>query len=329
MTRRMTGQVVAATMTAALLAGIFPARAGEDTMDARWRISVMGGWLDYEGDEPVKDTALGALAIGVDLSPRWTLEGVLEYCPELKSSYRRDWASGERISRLSESAGRDLSETSAIRVSLDGLLHLMPERRLDPYLAAGVGLAAYGDDIDPRYEPLVRAGAGLFANINPTWALRLDCRVIVAGTDTEANLITTAGLVFRPGAVYAAPPATVYAASPATEEVKVFVLNLNFDPGQSEIKSEYRSELDVVGRFLDTRSGAKARIEGHEQASEGTGEDAAQTLSEQRAVAVRDYLRDNWKIRATRMNAVGFGTTRPLNIPGQGNERIEVYVTAP
>ncbi len=317
-----------ATLSVAILLLAVHARAQETNGGAyRWRVSAMGGQISYEGDEAVRDAALGAVLIGYALSPRWTLEGVIESTPELKSNYRRDWATLERISRLSEDIGRDRSRTAAWRFALDGLMHLAPSRRIDPYLAAGVGVVAYAHDFGQRHEPLLRAGAGLFANLTPRWALRLDCRAVLAGLDTEVNLVTTVGAVFRLGDE--APRRTGdFVAAPDFETVRMFELNLNFDPGKWEIKPEYRSELDVIGRLLETRPGARARIEGHEQVDDESDEEAAQFLSEKRAGAVRDYLLDDWNLRASRVTATGLGITRPKNdlVPSR---RIEVYVTTP
>jgi OOP family OmpA-OmpF porin len=319
--------MAATTIMAALLLAAMPAGAQESDQAHRWHISVLGGGIDFEGDEPLDDALLGTLALGYDLSPRWTLEGVVEYCPELESTYRHDWATGERISRLGESAGRDLTETSALRFAVDGLLHLAPGRRFDPYLAAGLGIAAYENDFDERYETLLRAGGGLFANLSDRWALRLDSRAVVTGTDTEVNLVTTAGLVFSFGGAAAATGD--YVAAPAFEAVKKFVLYLNFDPGKAEIKSEYRSELDVIGRLLESNSRAKAWIEGHEKAGEAGAEQESLLLSGQRAQAVGDYLKANWGIRAARLTIAGLGTTRPAEGPAAASERIEVHVTLP
>lgn len=318
------GCMAAATITATLLLAAMPAGAQERDQAHRWHISVMGGGIDFEGDEPLNDAWLGALAIGYDLSPRWTLEGVVAFYPELNSSYRRDWATGERISRLSEAAGRDLKETSSLRFAVDGLLHLAPGRRIDPYLAAGLGIAVYEHDFDERYEPLLRAGGGLFANLSDRWALRLDSRAVITGSDTEVNLVTTAGVVFSFGGA-----ASDYVAAPAFETVRTFVLYLHFDPGKAEIKSEYRSELDVIGRLLESNSRATARIEGHEQAGEATADQDALLLSGQRAQAVCDYLKANWGIRARRLSVAGLGTTRPAEGPAAASERIEVHVTLP
>ncbi len=319
-----TAQHLQAAAIAVLILAHYPLgiSAGEST--EAWRISILGGGIHFEGDEPVTDAALGAIGIGYDVSPRWTLEGLLSYAPEVKSSYRSDWATGERISRLSERAGRDLEKTSALHLSIDGLMHLAPARRLNPYLAIGAGFVSYEHTFDRSYEPMFRIGGGLFFHLSERWALRLDSRVLMAGTDSEFNTVTTAGLTFRsqPYPQYAAS----YAAEPVT--IRTFELYLNFDPGQSVIKPEYRSELDVIGRLLEQQSKATALIEGHEQAGENDEQQALE-LTTRRAEAVQDYLQYSWKIRRKRLNAIGIGTARPNPAPERSSERITVTVSLP
>ncbi len=341
----MNKRVVSGVVSLFVLSGCLSVQGGAESGNTgRWHIGVAGGYVDLEGDEPLKDGAVGALSVGYGLSRRWTIEGVLEVCPELKSSYRTDWETGERISRLSEAAGRELAETSATRLSVDLLLQLAPDARVAPYLAAGLGVAVYENDFDRRVEPVTRVGAGFFVNLDPNWALRFDGRVAITGEDSEFNLIATAGLVFRLGdrrggslaSVLAPSAVALDTAGPVAEPVveaapvvRLFVLNLNFEPGASDIKAEYRSELDVIGRLLDTRPGATARIEGHAQPGAVADEGEARVLSEKRAGAVRDYLAANWAIRPSRMQADGFGTSRPGGDPALSGERIEVYVTLP
>jgi len=341
----MNKRVVSGVVSLSVLAGCLVVQSRAESGNAgRWHIGVAGGYIGHEGDEPLKDGALGALSVGYGLSRHWTIEGVLEVCPELKTSYRTDWETGERISRLSEASGRDLAETSAIRLSVDALLQLAPDARVAPYLAAGLGVAVYENDFDRRVEPVARAGAGVFVNLDPNWALRFDGRAAVTGEDSEFNLIATAGLVFRlgghRGGSMASDPAPSAAASglaaPVAEPVaeaapvvRLFVLNLNFEPGAWDIKAEYRSELDVIGRLLDTRPGATARIEGHDRPGAVADEGEARALSEKRAGAVRDYLEANWGVPPSRMQTHGFGTSRPGGDPALSGERIEVYVTFP
>ena len=305
----------------------FQVRAEEAGQENHWFISMMGGYIYFENDEAVRDAALSTLGVGYDLSPRWTLESVVEYCPKLKTSYHQNGA-GNSVSHLSEEVGHNLTETASIRFALDSLLHIAPKNRIDPYLAAGLGCAAYQDDVNDRCEPLLRVGGGLFANLTKRWALRFDSRVIFAGSNPDINLITSVGLVCRFGAK-PIHPKTVFVAPPIAKNVNVFDLNLNFDPGKWDIKPEYLSELNVIGRLLEKQLDSKAHIEGYELADTKTDEKTAQVLSEKRAGAVRDYLQSKWNIRAARMISVGLGTSQSKSDSGQTTQRIKVFITAP
>ena len=300
-------------------------RADSTAHNPGWHVGVTGGWINYEGDEPVRDAFQAGLLVGYRFSPLWTLEGVVEVAPELKSNTRPELGTGAPISRLGEQAGRDLSRTSAIRFSLDALRHLTSGGPVNPYLAAGLGVVSHKDDLDPRHEPLVRLGGGLLAPLWSYASLRLDGRVLISGADTEVNFVATAGLVFHADGGAGLAPVVVS----GPEYVKKFDLNLNFDPGKWDIKPEYRSELDAIGRFLESQPGARARIEGHEADDGNLAGMEVQPLSENRAGAVRDYLVKDWGIRVSRVRADGFGVTRPASEGGEPTRRIEVYVTVP
>ena len=84
---------------------------------------------------------------------------------------------------------------------------------------------------------------------------------------------------------------------------------------------------EFMARFPNT----KAVIEGHTSAV-GT-ESYNQSLSEQRAAAVRQLLVDQYQVGAERLTSVGYGETRlldPSNTPEASriNRRIEAKVTA-
>ena len=44
-----------------------------------WYISLNAGAIRFEGDEAVEDGFCGSLRLGYDYSPRWTVEGVVNY----------------------------------------------------------------------------------------------------------------------------------------------------------------------------------------------------------------------------------------------------------
>ncbi|MDA0577784.1 MAG: OmpA family protein [Verrucomicrobia bacterium] len=111
------------------------------------------------------------------------------------------------------------------------------------------------------------------------------------------------------------------------DDLMVFELQFDYEPDDWKIKSEYYSEIAVIGNLLKEDPTAKARIEGHVDV---TARDPL-ALSEQRAEAVHDALVTDWGIDPTRLTAVGYSTSRPKgpNLPPAGNsinERVEVYL---
>lgn len=82
-----------------------------------------------------------------------------------------------------------------------------------------------------------------------------------------------------------------------------------FDTDSARIRSESLPTLDQVAALLSSESGWKISIEGH---TDSTGTAAHnQTLSEERAGAVRAYLVSKG-IAAARLGSAGFGQSRPV-----------------
>lgn len=437
---------------AILLTAWMNAASQENRPAYPWHFGVSAGVIDFEGDEAVRDSFLTSLHVGRDVSERLTLEGVLSFVPELDEDFRWDWRTARRVSRLEEKAGLGEHETHSIRLALDGLYHLLPGQRLDPYVAAGAEAIWYADDFGDQWEPAVRAGAGVMYHLSGGWALRVDGRTMLAGADTEVNSTLTMGICWTPGgrradwtggagagtpAGVGRPPATTSVTSavpqvvpPAVPPVQVppdadrdglkdaeetrlgtnprkadtdgdgltdaeevqryktdplnrdtdydgltdgdeiqkhrtdpldrdtddggvadghevieddtaplqkaddlqlFELRFQYDEGRWELKSEYFSELDAIGKILRADPKATARIEGHIDEKKEFTERQARTLTARRADAIEAYFRKNWKIEGRRLNAEGYGSSRPkaANRPEIGNpenRRIEIYI---
>lgn len=170
-----------------------PALAAERDLfaEAPWYVSGGAGYINYEGDAWVKDSLFLSVKAGYDFTPRVTLEMGLDLMPNLPANEFED--------------GRDSLEddTWGLRLGADTLFHLrnVDDMHWDPFLAAGVGLAYFGDELkNGDTELYFNAGGGLFYHFNDEWALRLDARTSVSGGDTEAGLILLAGLNWRWGA---------------------------------------------------------------------------------------------------------------------------------
>lgn len=102
--------------------------------------------------------------------------------------------------------------------------------------------------------------------------------------------------------------------------------NITFATGRYEIRSDFYGVLDSVAKVLAEFDQTAIKVSGH---TDSTGGDQLnQTLSEQRAASVRDYLirRD---VAAGRIQAYGYGPRYPVasNSTAEGraaNRRVEL-----
>jgi len=159
-----------------------------------------GGYL-FEGDQDFerRSRPTYGLGIGYNITERWGIEALFNFV-----------ADAERI----DTTGTK-HDVDGFVYRLEGLYHFMPENRLVPYLALGVGDITL--DSDPgRSESTFAAGygAGLKYFLSENVALRLDARHLIAfdqGIDeseqTDNNFLYTGGLVFLIGGEKPAPAA--------------------------------------------------------------------------------------------------------------------------
>ncbi|GAB6095051.1 hypothetical protein JCM14469_13030 [Desulfatiferula olefinivorans] len=104
---------------------------------------------------------------------------------------------------------------------------------------------------------------------------------------------------------------------------------LNFPSGKSEIEPKYFGLLTKVKKTFSMFKDCEVVIEGH---TDSLGSDAVnQRLSEERAEAVKHYFLANTGIAESRLNAIGYGETRPVATneteAGQAmNRRIDVVI---
>jgi len=87
-------------------------------------------------------------------------------------------------------------------------------------------------------------------------------------------------------------------------------LKVEFDTDKSVVKDKYREEIKRVADFMKQYPNTKATIEGH---TDSRASDAYNLrLSNDRANAVRDYLIKDFGVEASRLNAKGYGESRPI-----------------
>jgi outer membrane protein OmpA-like peptidoglycan-associated protein len=114
------------------------------------------------------------------------------------------------------------------------------------------------------------------------------------------------------------------------EKGRVATQGILFATGSARIRPESTPTLHEIGAMLQEHPDLAISIEGH---TDDVGDDASnQTLSEQRAAAVKAYLVDTFGIDAARLDTAGFGESKPA-IPDtspearQQNRRVELVRT--
>jgi len=118
------------------------------------------------------------------------------------------------------------------------------------------------------------------------------------------------------------------------DDLMFFELNMQFEDGKWEIRPEYFSDLDAIAAILNASDGATARIEGHDDWTDGRSARGSRRLTRRRAAAVTRYMETTWKVDGDRMESVGYGFDRPMgpNDPRDGNarnRRMEIYIRMP
>jgi outer membrane protein OmpA-like peptidoglycan-associated protein len=112
-----------------------------------------------------------------------------------------------------------------------------------------------------------------------------------------------------------------------TEKGRVATQGIYFDTGSDRIRPESTPTLKEIGAMLKDHPELKLTIEGHTD-NIGSAE-SNQTLSEKRAAAVRQVLVDSYQVDGGRLQAKGFGATKPAakNETPEGrqqNRRVEL-----
>ncbi|MDT3668794.1 MAG: OmpA family protein [Aromatoleum sp.] len=104
--------------------------------------------------------------------------------------------------------------------------------------------------------------------------------------------------------------------------------NITFDTNRADVKPQFQPVLGQLAQSIQQYPDTVVQVEGH---TDSTGAAAYnQTLSENRAGAVRSYL-IRQGVAANRLAAVGYGATRPVadnsSVAGRAqNRRVEVLI---
>lgn len=193
-------------------------------------------------------------------------------------------------------------------------------------IALGLGaLPAAAQDLAPGVQSLID-------ELRPEAGLRRGIRLPAAPAPAGTPLPTapqqgagSAGPPARPSQAAAAP----LGATTAPPGVAAVSLTVNFATGSARLTPQAEAVLDNLGRALssDQLAPFRFRVEGH---TDTVGSRALnQSLSEERANAVRSFLMRRHGIPAARLEAVGLGEQQPLVATGDEaaeprNRRVQV-----
>lgn len=125
-------------------------------------------------------------------------------------------------------------------------------------------------------------------------------------------------------------PVAVDEPEPMAEPVRV-ELDVKFDFDRAVVKQDSMGDIQNLADFMKQYGQTSTVVEGH---TDSVGTDAYnQRLSERRANAVRDVLVNQHGLDASRVDAVGYGESRPVadNSTEEGraiNRRVEAEVEA-
>lgn len=315
----------------ALLFTMLP-KAHAEVKAESFSLSPYIGGYTFIGKEHLETMPVYGLRAGYNFTRHFGLEAVFDYIS----------TEGERNSGI--------GDVDAYNYHLDMLYHFMPEARLVPYVAAGFGGQSReyegGDDMT---RPAFNYGVGAKYFLTEAMALRGDVRHLILRDDGETyhNLEYTVGMDFVFGGVKEAPAAAeaapapapvaeepplepVPAAEPAPGRYKYCVtLHGEYDINRAVIRDEDKEEIAVVGDFMKKYPTTTAVLEGHTD-NVGAPEYNLE-LSKRRAESVVDYLVKNYGIDRSRLEARGYGMSRPVapNTTDEGrqaNRRVEAII---
>lgn len=112
-------------------------------------------------------------------------------------------------------------------------------------------------------------------------------------------------------------------------DIVIRLIGLNFEVGQATIDTKNYRLLTKVQGAIRTYPDGKLLVEGH---TDSHGSDTANyALSQRRAEAVKEYLLANSKLDASKVDAIGYGETKPIanNETSAGrakNRRIDIVI---
>jgi len=193
-----------------------------------YSISPFVGGFWFEGNQDLKHRPVYGLRLGYDFTKNWGTEAVFDY---VDTKYNTTDTS-----------------TNVYNYRLEGLYHFMPDSKLVPFLAAGVGgmTINYRDETANKTRATFSSGAGLKYFLTDRLALRADVRHVLAFGSVYNNLEYALGLTFYFGGSKPAPaPVVKYEPKPEPKPEPKVEEVVKYEP-KPEPKPEPKVEEKVI-----------------------------------------------------------------------------------
>jgi OOP family OmpA-OmpF porin len=295
-----------------------------------FEVSPFVGYNFFEDGQNLKNSPVYGGRIGFNFTPHFGIEGSMEFI-------------GSRVkdkSRTGASEGQYRSPMDKVNLafySFNAVYHFMPDRRLTPFLVAGLGGVRYSPKISNHEMSIFDLGAGAKYWLADHFAFRLDLRdnwvtEVFPFRKSYHNIQVSAGIVLAfggkpkstPGLERRVAEQAVVLVSEVPEpkveekvkvlsaESKVIILafeDVHFDLDKSTLTEEAQTVLKRTMQILKNNPQSKIRIAGYTSAS-GTDE-YNQGLSERRAAAVEKFLLDEGVVQPDRLSTIGYGKKKP------------------
>lgn len=313
---------------------LLPLSAHSEIRAGSFEISPFAGYNFFQNRQNLKDDFLFGGRFGYNFTKNFGVEIVGAYIRSGVDDKAVPWTKEGQFTS-------PIDDVDIIFYHLDLLYHFMPEKKFNPFIAAGYGFANYDPKINTRDMAFVSLGLGAKYWLSDNFALRLDLRDNIVFDEAIHNLNATLGIVFafggkkKPAPVAVAKyepkpeqkvrePIVILASEPKLEEKIVVVASdpklekgeivlafedIHFDFDKATLTKKAQASLKRSIQLLKDNPKAKIRIAGYTSAM-GT-EEYNQKLSERRAKAVYDYIVTEGLIPAERLTRIGYGQRRP------------------
>jgi NitT/TauT family transport system substrate-binding protein len=256
--------------------------------------------VEARGDEAhvLVSTAAATNVIADTLVAR---QDLIDKAPETVRDFVNGWFDGIEMMRSNPNPANE-TVARALKLDAETVSGMLSGLKLTPYAdnAQFYGLTG----AKPHYETL-------FDTAFVIWRKKGLVNKAVSAKDWADSRFVSNLATKYPGQKVEEKP--VVAKAPSKQDVPILQqqIQIQFTPGSDEIMPGSFFLLDKLGELMTSFGGTVLRVEGN---TDSTGAASANaTLSERRAISVRNYITKNFpNIQPSRFQTIGRGSTNPV-----------------